>query len=439
MNTFTVVNEPVLVAAIERSRKRVAYIAPGISAEVVEALGRLFERQASPEVTIVIDSDPEVCRLGYGTLDGLEKLRGLADLHHIGIRHQSGLRVAVLAADDELIVYAPTPRLIEAGAKSGERPNAIVIGADAIAQVLAAAAVEGASEGLASTAEIGQRPVTPQEMDATLADLRRNPPKAFDVARLERVFNSKLQYVELKVTSYKLSARRVPLPNDLLIGDDPKLEERLRNSFLVLGGNPLVVEIDSIDPNTGDIRLNAAGEAVREQYSEKMIETDRKRLQDHFLIQVPGHGSLILRHHRENFDRAVDLFRKKIESYHSALESVLQQRIDDTTAELTGQLLSQRNGVLPARLARVLTSAQPSEEEKIGILTEEIRRRIGNANQVSKPETKVTYKDLTYETIKEKTFQSALESAFRHAGQPQAVVAGMFEEYDAARETAPAK
>lgn len=434
MSTFTVVNDDALVVAIGRSCERMAYIAPGISEPVADAIGCLFERSNPPAVTVIIDSDPEVCRLGYGTVEGLRRLSELADRHQFGIRHQPGLRVAVVVSDDELLVYAPTPRLIEAGSTSGAKPNAIVIGTNASAQVLAAAAIEGgAHQALPWDAEIGQRAVTPEVMKAALDDLARTPPKAYDVARVERVFNSKLQYVELEITGYKLSARKVALPNDLLIGDDPELEKRLRNSFRLLEGGGLVVEIDRIDTKSGQVQKDNLGNPHKEQYSEAHLEADRKRLHDDFLTQVTGYGWLIRRWDREKFDQRVELLRGKITAYRDGVTNALQTSIDSTIQSLAQQLLTKMEGELPSRLGKCLLNAQPDHDEKVAVLAAELAANFGRAEQTFKPELKVRYKDLTYETIQDNKFREALEAAFQRSGQAS-VYSKLFEEYDAARE-----
>ncbi len=434
MSTFTVVNDDVLVAAIGRCSRRLAYIAPGISAPVASAIGRLLERPSSPAITVIIDSDPEICRLGYGTVEGLKCLQALIERHQFGIRHQHGLRVAVLASDDEILVYAPAPRLIEAGSQSDAKPNAIVIGPDASTRLLAAAATEGdPRHSLPSDAEIGKEALTPADLDSALQDLARIPPKAFDVARVERVFNSKLQYVELEITGYKLSARQIALPNDLLIGDDPELEKRLRNSFRLLEGGGLQVDIEHIDPKTGQVKLDSNGEAVKEPYSEKHLEADRKKLYGDFLTQVAGHGWLIRRWDREAFDWRVEVLRRKIDAYRKGVSAALQEKIDETIASLAGQLLEKMEGQLPQRLSKLLLTAQPTGEEIAAVLAAELTTAFGKAEQVFNPELKVRYKDLTYETIKDKSFRTALEAAFQRSGQESAYTR-LFEEYDAAPE-----
>ena len=81
--------------------------------------------------------------------------------------------------------------------------------------------------------------------------LKETPPKKFDVARIERVYESKIQFVEIELTGYRLSAKRVNIPNDLLVGEDKAFKERLKNSFLLLQGeDSITVDIPDFDPKT---------------------------------------------------------------------------------------------------------------------------------------------------------------------------------------------
>lgn len=223
MSTFTVINEATLVQAIGGCMQRLVYIAPGITDKVVAAMGAVMERAQAPALTVIIDADPEVYRLGYGTVEGLKALQALATAQMLDVRYQPGLRLGVLICDDEIAVYSPTPLLIEAGSDRADQPNAINLGiANPLDRVLkaccAAEGETGPSAPLISVAEVGAQPVTPELLQRSLKDLERLPPKPFDLARIERVYSSKLQYVDFEVTGYKLAERRVRVPNDLLIG-----------------------------------------------------------------------------------------------------------------------------------------------------------------------------------------------------------------------------
>lgn len=438
MSTFALVNEATLIDAISRCRTRLVYIAPGLTEPIAIALGQVLARKAAPAVTIIVDVDPEVCRLGYGTTEGLKALRALAENYHIGVRYQAGLRVGLLISDDDLMVYAPTPLLIEAGSSREDQPNAIVLGTQPLEQVLQACAAEGetgANARLPYEAEIGTQAATPKMLDESLRDLERLPPKPYDISRIERVFNSKLQYVDFEVSGYKLSSRRRQIPNDLLVGEDKTLEQRLRNTFTLLEGKDVLqVDIPELDPKTQKPVLGVDGKPRTVKYSEKRLEEDRKKIYDDFLINVPGYGQLIMRSRRPVFDQRVDWFCKRVELFRDAVRQQLDQAIEQSVRELANALLPSMRDQMPERLMKCLTVVMPTDQDLLGVLEAELRSAFGADEEFFDPDIKVVFKDLTYETIKDKKFRDALTKVMRHSGGDAAVMR-LFEEYDAAPET----
>lgn len=75
--------------------------------------------------------------------------------------------------------------------------------------------------------EIGAQALTPEDVQAVKQDLKANPPQQFDIARALRVFNSEVQYIDLKVEEYRLSRRQVALPPDLVEVGDEQLREQI--------------------------------------------------------------------------------------------------------------------------------------------------------------------------------------------------------------------
>ena len=69
-------------------------------------------------------------------------------------------------------------------------------------------------------------------IEATKADLKENPPRQFDLARLERVFNYKLEFVEFSVARYKLNRFLWPF-RGIAWARDASLQQRFRNTFRV--------------------------------------------------------------------------------------------------------------------------------------------------------------------------------------------------------------
>ena len=434
MSTFTVINEATLVHAMERCERRLVYIAPGVTAPIVAAMNRLMTRADPPALTVIVDTDPEVCRLGYGTLEGLKALQALAVGHMLAVRFQAGLRLGVLVCDEDISVYSPTPLLIEAGSDRIDQPNAIQLGAvSPLAQVLKACAAEGeagADIPLARDAEIGAGIARPEQLEATVQNLERLPPKPFDVARTERVYNTKLQYVEFEVTGYKLAARRVQIPTDLLLGTEKTLEARLRNTFSLLEGKEaLVVQIVDANPATGELLADEHGKPVMVDYSELSIERERKQIHVDFLSPVAGHGQLIPKIRRSAFDIRIKWFEARVTAFSVAVSERLAKAIEGSVDDLTEALLP---GVMknpPERLMKHSLSMYPTQDDYRAALKADLAKAFNVGERFFRPAVKLNFKDLTYETISDPKFRGLLNQAFPSLGQ-QAI----FDEHDAAPE-----
>lgn len=436
MTTFTSVDEGRLCTTIAACTSRLVYIAPGATAAVATAIGSLLERRQPPAVTLIIDTVPEVYRLGYGTEEGLRALQSLVTTHHIAIRYQPGLRVGVLIADEIMLVYSPTPLLIEADSDRSDQPNAILVGADPLSAVLAASAAEGeAHASLPSAAEIGRSPVTPDGLKDTLDELARVPPKAFNVARIERVFSSKLQYVELEVTGYRLSSRKVSIPNDLLIGEAAALDQRLRNAFTLLADNrSLEVEIPVQDLQTPGLTLGIDDKPVMRRYSERQLEADRKKIEEDFLTNVPGYGWLIRRWDRKAFDARLRWFEEQLQHFKQGVQGELEKAVEKAVDELVAALHPKLRANFLPRLLKSVMTAVPDDSLRRALLRDELVFAFEAAKDRFEPAVSVQFKDLTYETLKDPRFRTAIERAYGKRGGVSPV-AQMFEEYDAARES----
>lgn len=72
--TFTVASEYQLVCLIREARDRLVVVAPALPRAVAQALARRCADQ-SVSITVVLDADAEVYRLGYGDPASLELLR----------------------------------------------------------------------------------------------------------------------------------------------------------------------------------------------------------------------------------------------------------------------------------------------------------------------------------------------------------------------------
>lgn len=223
-------------------------MAPGVSEKVPDALGGRFSQEDKLRIEVVLDADPEVYRLGFGTVSGITKLKSHAQTHMFGLRHQPGIRIGILIADDKTLIYAPTPLLIEAGSTSAEKPNVVLL-QDQEASPIAKAA--GATpDALPMSGEIGNDPLTPQQLQAATEDLDRNPPKPFDLARQANVFSSQVQYVDFHMKKYKLNNKHVRIPTDSFgLAGDEDIEGRWINRFRLFDAGSTSVMLTRPAPN----------------------------------------------------------------------------------------------------------------------------------------------------------------------------------------------
>ena len=222
MNTFCAIDDNALIGLIQLAKRRIVFIAPGLHKPVAEALGKRFAEVDKLDVTVVIDPDEEVCRIGYGDEEGLRLVNGYASKNFIGLRSQPGLRVGVLLADDQTLIWSPTPRSVEAPPSSDSphelllaapqttAPNGLMLGSNPAQQLTQAVAAEG-SNTIPTDAEIGKSAVTPEQVQQTLEQLNKNPPIKVELARVTRVFSNKLQFVEFEVKGAKLSSSQLTI------------------------------------------------------------------------------------------------------------------------------------------------------------------------------------------------------------------------------------
>jgi hypothetical protein len=92
--TFDVASDANLVDLIRRARRRLVVICPGVTEAVGGALAARLD-EGFEGATIILDADPEVYRLGYGTVAGFDRVREAAGRNLNDLRVQSGVRIGI--------------------------------------------------------------------------------------------------------------------------------------------------------------------------------------------------------------------------------------------------------------------------------------------------------------------------------------------------------
>ncbi len=88
----------------------VCYAGPGIQMEPAKAMVEVANRIGPELVTVSLDFDERVMRMGYGDVEAVRMLRDA----NIVINNASGLRSALIIVDGEGYTFTPTPLYLEA-------------------------------------------------------------------------------------------------------------------------------------------------------------------------------------------------------------------------------------------------------------------------------------------------------------------------------------
>jgi hypothetical protein len=133
---------------------------------------------------VILDSDPEVYRLGFGDQEALSTIRAknLFDL-----REQPGVRIGVVISDDTTMVLSRVDLGREAQRHRADerrgRPHCRGRG-------------RRSRPGCASCRD-GDQALEPDKVAQMQANLQTNPPKPFDITRRMNVFSSRVQRLRL--------------------------------------------------------------------------------------------------------------------------------------------------------------------------------------------------------------------------------------------------
>jgi hypothetical protein len=416
--TFAVASEDGIVDLIRKARHRLVVISPALSDGVAAALADRLLELGRLSIVVIVDADPEVYRLGFGTEKALDQLREASERYMFELRVQPGVRIGVVISDETTMVFSPVPQLIEAGSTSVEKPNAVILSGPATNRLADAAGAGSAEAG--EKQEIGTQPLTPAAVEAVKQDLKANPPQPFDVARALRVFTSKVQYVELEVANYRFSSKRVLLPEELLDITDDQIKERISSRIRA--------------PTDGlgklKIPIKTADGVDEVEVDDKWLQAERKRIEDDYTFIVPNFGRVILGTHRQAFDNEIEDFKKNLETYHTAVLAALEVVKSDFEDRLLNEYLPKWQAHPPKRYARYKTP--PTKENLELDLRHTFQDVLQKAISLEAPRVRVVYKNVAPESVRDTTFLDPLRKIMQQRNVPIAVINSLFASGDAA-------
>jgi hypothetical protein len=414
MPAIQAITDELLIAAVEAAQSRVLVIAPGVCAPLAGAIADAWHRLGKERVTVILDVDPEICRIGYGEFKGLKILQGAACSLNEAVGQESGVRICVFIIDDQTFIFSPTPRQLEQppGNPVGET-GAVSPGSPGVGDPASVTPPQVKANGIILTSppadlesdlgagpdgdagrKLGLEPLNETKLKETAADLKRDPPKNFDLSRAVRVYNAKIQFVELKVSGCKLSKHEATLPGHLIhvLRKNPELEKKIGKSIRL---------IDEDDEIVKDPKL-----------SETTISASRDKIEKDFLRPVTGVGKVIERCKKEEFLGRVETLKQEVSNFSKSVEAKLAERFTATARTLADELLPGVLGDIPPAWRRKL-GPNPDPERVRWLIAEALHQSFGTpATRVARMNVEVVFKDVTYDMLTDPDFQKEVAEHF---------------------------
>lgn len=404
MSLFQTLRQSDIAARIGQATTFVAYVAPGVSDAVADALIKAHGRLSDECVVVVLDVSAASARAGYGVHQAVCRVQGAG----MTVRTEPRLRLGLLICDAEGWAFSIPPRMIEDEVReAASAPNAVVLTPTQVIALRAElASCRGSDPVTTPIASIGARAASESLLRQVGDDLERNPPQPFDLSRQVHVFDSAIEFVELALEGWRIGSRKIRMPKELpiLAGGDAELNRRIESTFhLVESTEGLVL---------------------------KALEARFNELRDAYLRPMGKYlGRVLIRSKRKEFDaKLADLraaFEKAKETLEASLQKALDANVDDLVGRLAAIILSMPNPPL-----KFQARFRPDKAGATRYVREQLESRIPRAKAlVEGMKVHVIVKGVTLEMLKDEEFQRRF---FEQVPREELAV-DLYAEYDTAK------
>jgi len=411
---FTQLNSDSLADLIGTATSSVCYAAPGIQAKPAKALVDLADKVGRELITVFLDVDENVIRMGYGEFEAIKALQRAG----IRVEHIAGLRNGLIVVDGQGYSYTPTALFLEREANSNEALNAMRLtpgqASEAMARLSPASRAIALAQAdtperrqtiAAAISETQPVPLNVSTLNAISEKLNAAPPAKFDIARQVRVFHPYFQYVELSLTGAAIQKHKLAIPKVIQnIGNEKELEGRLKTTF------------DLIDKDAS--------------VSSKTLDAELRDIRNRFTRSLgKNHGRIIRRAALPKLEERLDELRKKIAAHQETIKKDLESVLANSKALVVSYYLPVVLEDIPDELYGIFGS--PSEEEIKTWLDGTLSRAFPSAEElVSNIRLEVNFKDVTFATLNRSDFLASIQAAY-----PEMDWAKAYDEFRAAGES----
>ena len=383
---------------VRTAQHAVCYAGPGIQLDVAQAMVETAQRLGPEMMTVSVDFDDRVMRMGYGDVGAVKLLFEAG----IPVQTSPGLRTALVIVDSEGYIFTPTALYLEAEPTGSGSSNAVRMSREQVAQALArlSPAAKAIAVAQAETPEAKQRieavtvdvvsaPITPKELAEVSTNLKEVPPVRFDLARQVRVFEPYLQYVELKLTGAAIQRHRLAIPASIQkLGGSEELENRLRTTFdLIERGSTL---------------------------SSKPLEDALNEIRKNFTPSLgKDHGRVVLKAAKPRLVERLAEFRAKLDAHQKTVAADLQKHLDASREQIVAYYQPRVIEARPDALLGQSLSGEISEDAAKKWINGELDRVFPSAESlIHEMKLDERYKDVTFETLNRDDFLQSVKDAF---------------------------
>lgn len=397
MEIFRSINDDDVAKSIRGASNRLVFVAPGVSAVVADALVACIEKSEIDPIMIVLDANEESCRLGYCDAPSLGKLSEAATQRGITLRHQLGLRIGLLMADEEVLIWTPTPLMFEAPPGVDE-PNGLVLTPNTLEYLPMALGVDPEEPG--DEADIGLADLKVADVAKVVAAIKAAPPAPFDLSRLTRVFSAKFQFIETVLRGAELTKREMRLDSMILNSDAPKELIPLLHTTV----QPFNADSDkAVDVQVlvnGELAYRKDGGILTRPTTQAEIRSYWDELATRYIINLPGFGKIIRHADKVKFEESKIAFEAVLKSWVKGFQEKVKGE-HEQRVERVASLIEKR-------------MKQAENQKKTTLSLDEIKTLVkkGLDNlRVIEPSVRVLYKNITVESTRDKEFLGILKNA----------------------------
>ena len=410
---------PLRIAELIRSAQRsVCYAAPGIQLDLAQAMVETAGRIGREMLTVSLDFDDRVMRMGYGDIGAVTLLLDAG----ISVNSSPGLRTALVVVDNQGYIFTPTALYLEAEPSDGAASNAMRMSGEQVAQALArlspaakaiavaqAKTPEAKQQIEALTVDVVSAPITVAKLTEVTTSLKEVPPVRFDLARQVRVFEPYLQYVELSLSGAAIQRHRMAIPPSIQkLGGSKDLETRLRTTFeLIEKGSKL---------------------------SSKPLEDALNEIRKNFTPSLgKDHGRVVLKAAKPHLVARLTEFRTKLAAHQKAVATGLQTHLDESRKQIVAYYEARVIEAKPDALLGQSLNGEISEVAARKWLNGELDKVFPSAESlIQEMKLDERYKDVTFETLNREDFLDSVKVSFPHVDWDKA-----YEEFRAAGQSEP--